>query len=108
MTLHTAAWLDVVRERLSGPVEVDDERNFPPVAGLAWADCQARLEEAAAQLERAILALGGDEELELEVPGKPGRTRYVELHGAVQHAVYHAGQAMLLIRLGDDGARRGR
>lgn len=96
LLLHIAAWLDIVRLRLKGPVRVTKKRNFPPATG-DWQAAQTRFYEASAQLETAILELT-DADLNEPPPGQPRHTRYYELHGAIQHLLYHAGQIMFIRR----------
>ena len=88
---------------LRGELATDDGggagEDWPAVASAseeAWREAQARLAETYAALRAAVLGL--DEAL-LDEPILPEMsTRYVSLHGAVQHTLYHAGQIALVKR----------
>ena len=96
---HIAVWEAVVRRRLSGEVvrNVPPEQDWPPVTDTtpeAWQNALAQLRSGCELLQQAVSRLT-DRQLEAEVPGM-GYNVYVMLHGAVQHATYHAGQIALL------------
>ena len=72
------------------------EQDWPPVAAeeTSWTSALAALRETHDELNRAIAALD-DAKLETVPPG--GRRSFYELaHGAVHHALYHAGQIAIL------------
>ena len=96
---HVTTWTDVVRRRLEGEriVTLPPERDWPQPEGEgaeAWPQARRRLDEAQRALAEATSRLA-DEALAAIVPGKDDSV-YVMLHGAVQHALYHAGQIALL------------
>lgn len=95
---HLTAWHDAVYRRLQGEaVEPEGTADWPPVndhSEGAWLEALAALQERQARLHAAILALR-DGDLDLPVPDQP-YTRYVMLHGLIQHDLYHAGQIALL------------
>lgn len=99
---HLAAWEAIVRQRLRGEEvsNVPDETNFPPVTDASESAWQAVLQQAAAinQTLRDTLQAAGDERLNEPAPGKQ-HTLYFEVHGALQHTLYHAGQIALLKKL---------
>ena len=85
--------------RLQGEVvsDVPDEVNFPPVAEpseAAWQAALAQLDETNRELREAIKQID-DAKLEELTPGKQ-HPLYIELYGALQHDLYHAGQIALL------------
>ena len=98
IVIHMRAWEEIVLRRLRGEVvEPTDAEDWPPVAGsdaAAWRAALTALRETHDELNRAIGALP-DDRLETAAPG--GRTTLYRLaHGAVHHALYHAGQIALL------------
>jgi hypothetical protein len=109
LVAHTAAWLEIVRQRLDGnPPRVTAALNWPPVhrpmpkgAGAVsdtrrWRADVDRLRRAASDLRGAILALD-DQRLAEDVATTGTRwSGYVTLHGTVQHVLYHAGQIAIL------------
>jgi len=96
---HITAWEGIVLRRLGGEVvkDVSSEIDWPPVgekSEAAWQRALAALEESNRKLREAIARLP-DERLHERVPGKQDNF-YLELHGIVQHDLYHAGQIALL------------
>jgi uncharacterized damage-inducible protein DinB len=96
LVLHIATWLRVARDRLSATENRDPspEENWPPASG-AWTDALAALEREQRDLEEAVLGFP-DERLNDTAPGTEPQTFYIMLHGAIQHAAYHAGQIAIL------------
>jgi uncharacterized damage-inducible protein DinB len=99
IALHVATWDEVVRRRLAGeaigdlPVDLD----WPMVRDTsedAWRKTVHDLEQSHRALCQAIARLD-DARLAENVPGK-GHSVYIELHGIIQHDLYHAGQIALL------------
>jgi uncharacterized damage-inducible protein DinB len=95
---HMAYWKEVVQRRIGGErVETDESRNFPTIVDAspaAWAEALADLERQHAALASAVEALG-DERLG-EVPPGGRSDLYAQIHGVVQHDLYHAGQIVML------------
>lgn len=96
---HIRAWEAIVMRRAQGESvsDVPEEVNFPPVteaSETAWAAALQQLGETNQQLRDTIQQLG-DDKLNEVVPGKT-HPLYFELHGALQHTLYHAGQIALL------------
>jgi len=96
---HITAWEGIVLRRLGGEtlLDVGEEVNWPPVgekSEAAWQRALAALEAGNRKLCDAIAQLA-DERLRERVPGKQDNF-YLELHGIVQHDLYHAGQIALL------------
>jgi uncharacterized damage-inducible protein DinB len=100
LTLHIAGWENVIRRRLGGEAcSLSDADNFPDVrdkSEAAWRKTVDSLKQTHQQLLTAIDALP-DARLPDRVPGK-NYDVYTMLHGAVQHALYHAGQIAVLKR----------
>jgi uncharacterized damage-inducible protein DinB len=99
IVLHVAVWESIVRRRLSGEVigDLPPEQDWPAVgeeSEAAWKQALADLTRAHAELQKALTRLT-DRQLAQAVPG-PGYSVYYMIHGAVQHALYHAGQIALL------------
>jgi len=95
---HIGAWNSIVLHRLHGEeVEVTTERDWPPVwevTEAAWKRAIENLSESHARLREAAAGLT-DEQLEQRAAG-PKYSRYVVLHGMIQHNLYHAGQIAIL------------
>jgi uncharacterized damage-inducible protein DinB len=80
LLLHTTAYEHVVRRRLGGE---------------AWLEAKLGFGEARRALRQTVAAFP-DARLAEAVPGRE-YTYYVMLHGAVEHALYHAGQVEMLM-----------
>jgi uncharacterized damage-inducible protein DinB len=97
---HIAWWLDAAARRLGGEVvEALHDEDWPPTpkpGDAAWATALANLQAAHERLLVAVRRLG-EMGLEGPVPGKD-YTKYVLLHGLLQHTLYHMGQIGLLKR----------
>jgi uncharacterized damage-inducible protein DinB len=96
---HITAWEGIVLRRMGGEtlIDVGEEENWPPVREkneAAWQRSRAALEAGNRKLCDAIAQLP-DERLRERVPGKQD-SFFGELHGIVQHDLYHAGQIALL------------
>ena len=100
LTLHIAGWENVIRRRLDGEAcTLSDADNFPDVkdkSEAAWRKTVETLKQRNQELLKAMSALP-DSRLGDRVPGK-NYDVYTMLHGAVQHALYHAGQIAILKR----------
>jgi uncharacterized damage-inducible protein DinB len=98
LVLHVA-WERAVLRRLGGdPAQIfaTDEDWSSVNAGDedAWGGALRRLAETTDALREAVLKL---EDAQLDEPIYPQMSsRYVTLHGVVQHTLYHAGQIALL------------
>jgi uncharacterized damage-inducible protein DinB len=99
LVLHMTAWKDVVVRRLGGdPVrEVPPEVDFPPVTDPGAAAWREALEGLSASHQRLLGALRSVRDAQLDEPSPGyGLSRYVLLHGVIQHDLYHAGQIAIL------------
>jgi uncharacterized damage-inducible protein DinB len=105
IVLHMTAWTREVTRRLRAGVARDPEEGDWPAATAAadddWQAIAAALDAATAELVQAISTLD-DGQLEDRIGDVRDRalgsgvSRYVTLHGLIQHHVYHAGQISLL------------
>ena len=96
---HVEAWERAILRRLGGdPAQIYDTEEDWPAAGevseRAWRKTLERLTKTYLALRDAVLGL---DDAELDEPILPNMsTRYVSLHGVVQHTLYHAGQIALV------------
>jgi uncharacterized damage-inducible protein DinB len=105
IVLHMTAWTREVTRRLRAGVARDPEEGDWPAVTAAddddWRAIVAALDAATEELARAISVLD-DGQLEDRIGDVRDRalgsgvSRYVTLHGLIQHHVYHAGQISLL------------
>ena len=96
---HMITWKRVVTRRLGGHAvsEVPPGVDWPPAAIGSlpqWRALVTQLKRAHAALVAAAKKVG-DETLD-RAPAHGVTTRYVLLHGIIQHDLYHAGQIALL------------
>jgi uncharacterized damage-inducible protein DinB len=100
LTLHVAGWENVIRRRLGGEAcSLGDADNFPDIkdtSEAAWRKTVDALKQTHEQLLKTISTVP-DSRLTERVPGK-NYDVYTMLHGATQHALYHAGQMAVLKR----------
>jgi uncharacterized damage-inducible protein DinB len=101
LVLHVSAWEGAILRRLEGEaLQLEGSGNFPEIQDVserAWQNTVENLNRKHHELVKAIAAMPGSGLKEL-VPGKD-YDFYFMLHGAVQHALYHAGQIALLKKL---------
>jgi uncharacterized damage-inducible protein DinB len=96
---HIEAWERAILRRLGGdPAKIyNTEEDWPPTPEASedsWQRAQKKLADTDAALREAVLAL---DDSQLDEPIIEGMSsRYVSLHGAVQHTLYHAGQIALV------------
>ena len=98
IVLHMIATYRLVLRRLKGDATpLSPAEDWPSVDDLseqAWQSTLTRLKRSHSELLQA-LSLASDTQLdEAILPGYS--SRYVTLHGLVQHNLYHAGQIVLL------------
>ena len=95
---HIAGWNMIVYRRLEGElVEVTPERDWPrvwEVSEVEWQRAKENLEEGRARLREAVEKIT-DGQLDRQAVNN-GQSRYLMLHGLVQHDLYHAGQIAIL------------
>jgi uncharacterized damage-inducible protein DinB len=95
---HIAAWNTIVHQKSIGePAEVTGEIDWPPVweaNDIAWKRALENLAESRTRLRNYVKTLRDDQ---LDEPiVRENYSRYVLLHGLVQHDLYHAGQIAVL------------
>lgn len=107
LVLHMTAWADEVRARVAGAPAgtpaVGDWPRVGPVGRARWDKARTALLSAYASLNRDIARIGTrDLPRPINDPrvrsADQAMSRYVTIHGAIHHAVYHAGQIALLKR----------
>lgn len=96
---HIAAWNMIVQHELGGEVvEISAERDWPPVweaSEIAWMRSLETLAESRRRLRKAVEGLH-DAQLDEKPVARSDNSRYLMLHGLVQHDLYHAGQIAVL------------
>jgi uncharacterized damage-inducible protein DinB len=103
LTLHVAAWAEIARARLKGERIVDPpaDEDWPPIAAsqdaAAWDAAQVRMRDAYRALAHDARRLD-DASMHDTMSGLE-YSRWVLLHGVVEHGLYHAGQIALLKKL---------
>ena len=104
VALHIGVWEGIVWRRLAGESirDLPDSQDWPAVddtSEAAWQRTLAALLEQSRQLRTAVAAFP-ESRLSEMVPGTmTPRSFYGEMHGVLQHDIYHAGQISLLKRL---------
>jgi len=98
ITLHMATWKRVVRQRLLGrKLDVTDEEDWPRVVDAGGAAWDSAVEALKAEHRELMQTVAGAAESRLDEPLVPGgNTGYIQLHGVIQHDLYHAGQIAVL------------
>jgi uncharacterized damage-inducible protein DinB len=95
---HIAAWNTIVHQKSIGESpEVTTETDWPPVweaDDVAWKRALENLAESRTRLRNYVKTLR-DDQLDERIVGD-NYSRYVLLHGLVQHDLYHAGQIAVL------------
>jgi uncharacterized damage-inducible protein DinB len=95
---HIGAWQDIVHRRLNGEnVEITTERDWPHVWEVSDSDWKQALDNLKAHRSRLRDFVAGlsDDQLDQKAAGST-ESRYVVLHGVVQHDLYHAGQIAIM------------
>ena len=95
LVVHVGTWMDVAARRLRGePVESATVDDWSDVTKTSFPAAVEELERAESRLLDAVARLT-PEDLDRKVPGKK-HPKYAEVHGVLQHNIYHAGQIALL------------
>jgi uncharacterized damage-inducible protein DinB len=98
---HMGSWNQIVLHRLRGDdVEVTSERDWPPVWEVSealWQRAVENLSESHQRLRDFVRSIP-DDQLDTKDQKTTGAntSRYVVLHGVIQHNLYHAGQIAIL------------
>jgi uncharacterized damage-inducible protein DinB len=99
LLMHSTTWIRAAHRRAHGQAyKPKPEENFAPVPEATaenWRRAKADLETATADLV-GFLQTMPEEDLHKPSVAYPKVTVYIELHGAIQHALYHAGQIALV------------
>jgi uncharacterized damage-inducible protein DinB len=108
IVLHVTAWQKTVRERLQGRpmTSLPDEVDWPRPAdtsAAAWAEAVRDLRAEYERLREETLRWS-DRDLG-ETTKSRRYTVYEELHGVLQHGLYHAGQIAILKKAAVGAAR---
>ena len=95
---HMKFWETEVRRRLERVASEPDERlNFPAMPEACAENWETVLQEFRASNEGFRAAVAALDEARLQQPlSAPDKSVYVEVHGVIQHNLYHAGQIALL------------
>lgn len=98
LVAHMTFWETEVRRRLEGVASQPDERlNFPAMPTPTVPNWEKVLEEFRASNEAFRSTVSALDDGRLEQPlSAPDKSVYVEVHGVIQHSLYHAGQIALL------------
>ncbi len=101
LVLHMATWKRAVASRIQGRIfDPTNEQDWPPTGpadAVRFASAVAALKDAHRELVAAARTIA---DADLDQPGTTtSSTRYVLLHGVVQHDLYHAGQIAILRKL---------
>lgn len=108
LVLHIAAWEDAVRERLeNGPMATPADGDFPEITDQSetgWRNILTLLEQRHQALLNVMKNFPGERLNEkLGAENDPltatGYSAYYNLHGVIQHNIYHIGQIILLKKL---------
>ena len=99
LVAHVEAWERAVLRRLGGDSAqiYNTSEDWSPPANASeedWRAAKEKLSETYRALREAVLALD-DERLDEPILPEMS-TRYVSLHGVIQHTLYHAGQLALV------------
>ena len=102
LVLHVASWAEIARDRLRGERIGDPTHDvdWPPVATAtdeSWAAAVTRMRDAYRGLAQDVRHLD-DASMHEKIAGLE-YSRWVMLHGIVEHGLYHAGQIALLKKI---------
>lgn len=96
---HITAWNAIMRDELQGAsAQITPEVDWPPVwdaSEVEWQRAVEKLIDARRRLRQVAEQLR-DEQLDGRPSKRTSNSRYVMLHGIVQHDLYHAGQIAVL------------
>jgi uncharacterized damage-inducible protein DinB len=92
---HTRTWMEVATRRIGGEVvDTKSVDSFADLASTTLAAEVAKLERAQGRFADAVARLSPDD-LDEKVAGNK-HSIYAEVHGVLQHNVYHAGQIAMI------------
>ena len=98
LVAHMTYWESQVRRRLQQQPELPEaELNFPPMPAATPENWQSALHLFRRSNEEFREALSKVQDSQLDrALSSPEKSVYVELHGVIQHHLYHAGQIAIL------------
>ena len=100
IVMHMDFWENVVIQRLAGlRAGLVEELNFPPMPEATrenWARTLDQFRASNDRFRQALRKLDPAKLDDLSAAGK--RTYYAEVHGVIEHHVYHLGQIVLLAK----------
>lgn len=106
---HITSWNTIVCEDLKGAnTQVTPELDWPPVweaTDIQWQRAVQNLVDARGRLRKTVESLR-DDQLDERPSKRTSNSRYVMLHGLVQHDLYHAGQIAVLKKGGGSEGQR--
>jgi len=82
-------------------VELNTDLDWTPITDFseeAWTAALETFHQSAVELEGAIRDLNEDQLFEKIIP-ESKHSRYITLHGVIQHDIYHSGQILLLKKM---------
>ncbi|HEY8185817.1 MAG TPA: DinB family protein [Pyrinomonadaceae bacterium] len=98
LVLHIAAWERAVGKRLGGErAQLSDAEDWPDVPQTndqSWEEAKAALRQAHDELVQAVSELDESKLDQSIIEGMS--SAYVNLHGVIQHSLYHTGQIAIL------------
>lgn len=98
---HMMFWETEVCRRMSSlPARPLEELNFPAMPSVSaenWNGTLAGLRRSNSDFRSALMKLS-DWQLDQPMPGRKNSI-YIEVHGVIQHHLYHAGQIAILSRI---------
>lgn len=96
---HITSWNTIMRDELLGArAQITTEVDWPPVwdaSEVEWQRAVQKLVDARSRLRQAAEQFR-DDQLDERPSKRTSNSRYVMLHGIVQHDLYHAGQIAVL------------
>jgi uncharacterized damage-inducible protein DinB len=98
IVLHIIKWEEVAIERLKGrdirPTPEEDWKKPEDLSEKTWQDVIERLKQVHNELSTEISNLHAEK---LDEPQLPGfLSKYILLHGVIQHNLYHIGQVAII------------
>lgn len=102
IVLHIGAWMVEVARRVSDQdrkgMSPEEDWPLPPEGSraVAWARSVELLRSSFDRLDMTVAGLTPDD---LARPTGPKWTAYEEIHGVIQHALYHLGQVVVLAKV---------
>jgi uncharacterized damage-inducible protein DinB len=98
LVAHIGGWTDVIRRRVDGEAaEEPAEGDWPEIHALDDEGWRAAVDQLRSRYDKLVSTLQTVDVSRLDRPVYEGASSvYATLHGAIQHAIYHAGQIAIL------------